>query len=197
MHATAFGAQAIPLLAAFLAIARPGEVRAHNERLRRPEMQFVDPGLMGWWRSLAAPEGTVEPGADDPRRRRAEAFYGFQRDLALALYEAGVPLLIGTDTPNPLLVPGYSIHLELTALAEAGIPVAELLRAATMGAARFTGDETRRGMVEVGAAADLVLLEEDPREDLATLQNPAGVMIRGQWLDRTTLDRMLQDAEDR
>lgn len=169
---------------------------AYNERLRRPEMRFMDPGLMGWWRSLAAPEGTAEPDADDPRRRRAEAFYGFQRDLALDLYEAGVPLLVGTDTPNPLLVPGYSIHLELAALAEAGIPVAEVLRAATTGAARFTGDEATRGVVRVGAMADLVLLDKDPRDDLATLQNPVGVMTRGQWMDRATLDRMLGEAEE-
>jgi imidazolonepropionase-like amidohydrolase len=172
-------------------------IPAYNERLQRPEMRFMDAGLMGWWASLAAPEGAAEPGPDDPRRRRAEAFYGFQRDLALALHDAGVPLLIGTDTPNPLLVPGYSIHLELATLAHAGIPVMEVLRAATTGAAVFTGDEATRGVVRAGAAADLVLLDEDPRDDLITLEHPLGVMVLGRWLDRPTLDRMLEGAEQK
>jgi imidazolonepropionase-like amidohydrolase len=168
---------------------------AYNERLRRPEMRFMDPGLMGWWRSLAAPDDAAESSPDSPRRQRAEAFYGFQRDLAFALHEAGVPLLVGTDTPNPLLVPGYSIHLELAALAGAGIPAPAVLRAATRGAAEFTGDDATWGVVRPGAVADLLLLTTDPREDLSTLEEPLGVMVRGRWLDRSALDRILEEAE--
>jgi imidazolonepropionase-like amidohydrolase len=168
---------------------------AYNERLRRPEMRFMDPGLMGWWRSLAAPDDAAESSPDSPRRQRAQAFYGFQCDLAFALHEAGVPLLVGTDTPNPLLVPGYSIHLELAALAGAGIPAPAVLRAATRGAAEFTGDDATWGVVRPGAVADLLLLTTDPREDLSTLEEPLGVMVRGRWLDRSALDRILEEAE--
>lgn len=167
---------------------------AYAERLERPEVRFVDPELVAWWESFAPANDAADPPPDDPRPRRARAFYGFLRDLTRALYEADVPLLVGTDTPNPLLVPGYSIHLELVALVEAGIPTAEVLRAATTGAARFTGAEGRRGVVRTGAAADLLLLEADPRERLETLETPVGVMAAGRWLNRQALGRMLDDV---
>lgn len=187
------GAWVTPTLAAQRILSLIRGTPAYRERLQRPEMRFMDAGLMGWWQSLAGPEGAAEPGPDDPRRRRAEAFYGFQRDLVVALYEAGVPLLVGTDTPNPLLVPGYSIHLELAALVEAGIPVMEVLRAATSGAAQFTGHEEVRGIVRPGAVADLLLLDANPLDDLGTLERPLGVMVEGRWFDREALDRMVEE----
>lgn len=181
------GVRVAPTLASqqMLALAR---TPAYDDRLDRPEMRFVDPGIMGWWASLGAPEGATPREPDDPRRRRAEAFYGFLRDLTLALYEAGVPLLVGTDTPNPLLVPGYSIHLELAALVDAGISRFDVLRAATDGAARFAGAEGEWGVIRVGAAADLLLLAGNPLDDLSVLEAPVGVMVAGRWLDGGRLD---------
>lgn len=181
----------VPTLAAqrMLSIAR---TPAYNRRLDAPEVRFVDPEIRGWWASLKAPDGAVDPGPDDPRRRRTEVFYGFQRDLTAALFDAGVPLLVGTDTPNPLLVPGFSLHLELSALVDAGIPPIDVLRAATRNAARFVGQDGEWGVVRGGATADLVLVEGDPLEDLAVLQHPAGVMVAGRWLDREALEKMLR-----
>jgi hypothetical protein len=164
---------------------------AYNRRLEAPEVRFVDPEIRGWWASLKAPDGAAESGPDDPRRRRAEAFYGFQRDLTAALFDAGVTLLVGTDTPNPLLVTGFSLHLELSALVDAGIPPIDVLRTATRNAARFVGQEGQWGVVRPGAAADLVLVDGDPLADIGVLQQPAGVMIGGQWLDRAALESML------
>lgn len=181
----------VPTLAAqrMLSMAR---TPAYNARLGAPENRFVAPGIFEWWGSLGAPEGAAPPSPDDARRQRAEAFYGFQRELAHALFEAGVPILVGTDTPNPLLVPGFSIHLELAALIDAGIPVIGVLRAATRGAARFTGQAGHWGVVRPGAAADLILVDGDPLTDLEVLQTPVGVMVTGTWMDRVTLDRMLE-----
>jgi imidazolonepropionase-like amidohydrolase len=181
----------VPTLAA-QRILTQARTQAYNARLEAPEMRFVDSGTLGWWRSLAMPEGTASPPANDPRRVRAEAFYGFQKELARALYAAGVPFLVGTDTPNPLLVPGYSLHLELAALVDAGIPTYDVLRAATAEAARFVGEGGRWGQVSVGAAADLVLSDANPLDGIETLRDPAGVMVRGRWIDRPALARMIE-----
>lgn len=73
-----------------------------------------------------------------------------------------------------------------------GLTPAQAFRAATRDAARclgeFGGDI---GQVAVGRRADLVLLGGDPTVALKPLERPAGVMVRGRWLDRAELDRML------
>jgi imidazolonepropionase-like amidohydrolase len=108
-----------------------------------------------------------------------------------ALYEAGAGLLVGTDTPNPFIVPGFSFHEELANLTEAGIPSDALLRMATVEAARFLGEEGEFGIVAAGARADLILVEGDPSRDLDVLRRPAYVMLNGHLRDRATLQNDL------
>ena len=55
--------------------------------------------------------------------------------------------------------------------------------------ARFSPPGT--GTVTEGVPADLVLLDDDPLEDIASTRRIHGVMVRGHWLDRAELDRML------
>jgi imidazolonepropionase-like amidohydrolase len=188
----AAGTWVVPTLAAQRILTHAGTAD-YNARFEAPEMRFVDTGTLGWWSSLKAPEGTLPAPPGDPRSQRRDAFFGFQRDLVRALHGAGVPLLVGTDTPNPLLVPGFSIHLELAELVGAGMPTIDVLRAATREAARFVGQEGEWGVIAPGAAADLVLVEANPLVELATLRTPAGVMVNGRWLDRTELERMLAE----
>jgi imidazolonepropionase-like amidohydrolase len=107
-----------------------------------------------------------------------------------ALHEAGAGLLIGTDTPNPWVVPGFSIHGELAHFVAAGLTPAEVLRIATLDAARFLQDDF--GDVRTGLRADLVLLAANPLEDLAAYREPLGVMVRGRWLPREELDGLLE-----
>ncbi len=183
----------VPTLAAQRILTR-SRTAYYDALLAAPETAFVEPGILEWWGSLAAPAGAPDPPPDDPRRRRSEAFYDFQRDLVQELHESGVPLLVGTDTPNPLLVPGFSIHLELAALVDAGIPPIDVLRKATLDAARFAGEEGRWGVVAPGAVADLVVVAANPLDGLDSLRAPEGVMVRGTWLDRDALDRLLEQA---
>ena len=111
--------------------------------------------------------------------------------------EAGVPLLVGTDTPNPLLVAGFSVHDEILALADAGLTPVAILRAATVTPARALGLEHEQGRVAEGQRADLVLLDTDPLEDLDTLRRPSGVLAAGRWLDERELARLLEAARVR
>jgi imidazolonepropionase-like amidohydrolase len=63
-----------------------------------------------------------------------------------------------TDTPNPLVVPGFSLIEELENFVAAGITPDEALVAATREAARFVGELREWGTIEPGRRADLVLL---------------------------------------
>ena len=64
---------------------------------------------------------------------------------------------------------------EVAELATAGLPPVEALSAACWGARAWLG---RDGLVE-GAQADLLVLDDDPREDLRLLRDPAAVVLRG------------------
>lgn len=61
----------------------------------------------------------------------------------------------------------------------AGLPRREVLRIATAEAVRFLGAEDDFGRVDVGLAADLLLVEANPVEDMATLASPIAVVAGG------------------
>lgn len=87
------------------------------------------------------------------------------------LAEAGVPILAGSDAPNPSTAMGFSLHREMALLVEAGLDKLTALRAATSVPARSfrlqAADEPARGRLEPGALADLLLVEGDPLADIA------------------------------
>jgi hypothetical protein len=114
----------------------------------------------------------------------------FQLKLAGALARAGVPLMAGTDMPNGVMAPGYSLHDELDALAEAGLTRYQVLEAATSAPARFMRQSTDWGTVARGQRANLLLVDGNPLDRLTVLRNPAGAVVEGRWLDRAELTRM-------
>lgn len=105
------------------------------------------------------------------------------------LGQAGGLLMAGTDTPNPYVVPGPSLHQELGMLAAAGLSPYDALRTATSVPAEFLGDP-HDGRIAVGAHADLVLLDGDPLADIHNVDKIAGVMLRGRWLAPKDLKAM-------
>jgi len=109
------------------------------------------------------------------------------------MQRAGVPLLAGTDTPNPGAFPGFGLHDELQLLVKAGLTPLQALQAATLNPARFLHAEDAMGQVVPGMLADLVLLESNPLKDIANTRHIHAVVLNGKLLDRTTLDAMLSD----
>ncbi|MEM9384290.1 MAG: CIA30 family protein [Pseudomonadota bacterium] len=89
----------------------------------------------------------------------------FDLDKALTnvrrLHEAGVPILAGSDAPNPGTAHGISVHGELRLLVRAGLSPAAAIAAATHVAAEQFGLEGR-GRIAEGARADLLLISGDP-----------------------------------
>jgi imidazolonepropionase-like amidohydrolase len=112
------------------------------------------------------------------------------------LAAANAPILVGTDTGNPFLIPGEALHDELELMVAAGVPRARVLRAATAGAAEYLGTPRAFGVVEAGARADLVLVAVNPLEALLPLV-PDGVMVRGTWLPRAELEAKLAEITKR
>ena len=155
--------------------------------LRRPEMGLCPPDLLAEWDPSKDPRVRSRTPEDWAGDRRANEF---RRRLVRELRNSGARLLLGTDTPNPFVVPGFSIHEELDRLVACGLTPYEALRAGTADAAEFLGASSEFGWVESGRRADLLLLAGNPLEDIANVRRPVGVMTRGCWLGPAQLDRI-------
>ena len=156
----------------------------------RPAMRFVRPAtaeMWGW-----EPTGRGNDGNAAARERFERTVGFFERALIPALHRAGVRLLAGTDAPIATIIPGFALAEEIETLHRSGLSGYEALRAATSGPAEFLGRRGEFGVIAPGASADLVLLDADPLADLAALERPRGVMLRGSWLSREWLDAALE-----
>jgi imidazolonepropionase-like amidohydrolase len=122
---------------------------------------------------------TVHVTSGMPAEER-ERLLSERRALVTALDLAGAHILAGTDA-GYLVSAGTSLHEELAELSAAGLTNEEVLAAATRSAGEYFGDPTL-GVIAVGGRADLLLVNENPLENLATLRNPTGVMLNGRWI---------------
>ena len=154
----------------------------------RPEMRFVPPRLRATWdpsRDFRIRDAT--PATFRALRRTDES----RRQMVKMLQDAGARLLLGTDSSNPFVVAGWSVHEELELLVGAGLTPFEALRTGTANAGAYCGEAW--GTVAEGQRADLLLLDRDPLADVAHIKRPAGVMVRGRFLARAEFDHRLKE----
>jgi len=113
------------------------------------------------------------------------AAYAAEERALRQLREAGVPILAGTDAPNPSTIFGASLHRELALLVKAGLTPVEALRAATSLPAEKFGIQ-RRGRVRPGFLADLVLVDGDPTAEITATRKIVDIWKEGRRVDRKT-----------
>ncbi len=118
---------------------------------------------------------------------------GFRNSIAVtrALHLAGVPLLAGTDSPNPYLVPGFSLHDELQHLVNAGLTPAAALATSTVNVARYLGRENSLGKLAPGYEADALLLADNPLTAIEHLAQIEAVMVDGRWILKAEIEENL------
>lgn len=128
-------------------------------------------------------------------------YLALRRQALKALADAGAPLLMGTDSPQLFMVPGFALHRELGILAEAGLTPFQIYASGSTNIARYVAEvlkqDGRFGAVAVGQRADLVLLDANPLESVTNLKRRAGVMVRGRWVPAAEIERGLADLAAR
>lgn len=127
---------------------------------------------------------------------RRDFMIPFLLDITHQLHEAGVLMVVGTDTAeNTGSLPAH-IHEELQLLVAAGLTPYEALRAATVNASRVVnrmGIDDAFGQIVEGQRADLILVDGNPLEDISATRRRIGAMARGTWYTQTELDAMVAD----
>jgi imidazolonepropionase-like amidohydrolase len=140
---------------------------------RHPKMNLMPEIFAAGW-----PKGSFT--ADFTANDYARAQKAWPKMLAHTklLFEAGVRLVVGADTPTPWIISGVSFHEEMKLLNDAGIPVADVLKMATVNGTRALGLKAPEGTIASGARADLVVLDQDPSRPIENA-NAIHLVIQG------------------
>jgi imidazolonepropionase-like amidohydrolase len=98
------------------------------------------------------------------------------------LYDSGITIVPGTDG-----LPGFTLHRELELYAQAGISAPEVLRIATLGAARVARRDQELGSITPGKLADMVLIAGDPAKRISDVRRPTLVIKDGAFYEPAAL----------
>ena len=151
----------------------------------RPEVRYMPPETVDRWRQAV----DTRLGASDIEVNRRVA--DLRRRILRALFLGGANIALGTDSPQIFSVPGFAMHHEMALYVDVGMTPYDVLEIGTRRPAEYFGAEDEFGTVAVGLRADLILLDENPVEDIANARDPAGVMIRGRWIPRDEISERL------
>jgi imidazolonepropionase-like amidohydrolase len=157
------------------------------ERRFDPEglpMECVDPATRARAQQTGSlPARTLGPGFAPYFERYRQT----TRENLRRVHAAGIPVAMGTDAGNPLTLHGASVFREMEAMAQAGMPPADVLASSTRIAARAMGRDDI-GTLEPGKIADLLVLSRDPLQDISHMRSIVLVVRAGKVWRREELE---------
>lgn len=121
-----------------------------------------------------------------------KAYLDIRKKLLFAFHQSGARLLLGSDAPQVMNVPGFSIHHEMVSWSDAGIPAWKILKAGTLEVSRFFNTENQVGDIAAGQIANLILLDQNPADRIENIKTVAGVMNQGIWMPKKVIDEELR-----
>jgi len=163
------------------------DVIAHSLQDREVDAEVVE--LMKANGTVYAPTlavyEPVKPGQpqpanrDDPRVQQSFRKFGYALHNVKALFDAGVPIAVGTDAGMPGTPHGAATLREMELLVQAGLTPSQALMAGTANSARAMNEIADRGTIEKGKRADLVLIAGSPWTNIADIRMTERVFIDG------------------
>jgi imidazolonepropionase-like amidohydrolase len=157
-----------------------------------PLLQFVPRTIAAKWKQVRLTQDKLSSASDFELR---EKLLAQSMHVVAQMESSGVPILAGTDSAAPYVIPGFALHEELALLVKAGLSPMQALQAGTKNLGDFLGKTATQGTIEAGKNADLLLLDGDPLEDIRNTRQIRAVILRGRLLDRSTLDKFLSSVQ--
>jgi len=130
--------------------------------------------------------GFLTGGLPDSGSEKSVAGYAKMIELVHELHAHGIRIVAGTDE-----MAGFTLHRELELYAKAGIPNAEILQLATLGAARVMHRDAELGSIAPGKLADLVVIDGDPVANISDVRKPVWVIKDGTLFDSKEVYRAI------
>ena len=163
----------------------------HRTEMQKKEYQY----LPRYWRDIVWNlDAGVRKAEKTVPYTRWENYLQLKIKLVRMLIKAGVPVYAGTDSPNPLVLPGKSLHGEIRELIKAGMSASEALAAATVKPGAYMSKNL--GKIEKNAPADILVLSKNPLTNLDALEAPSAVIARGRFYSRSYLASCLAEYQN-
>ena len=143
-----------------------------------PRLTYLPGWMRDFWRGKVAVDGNDKSEAVALNKRRHQ----FNMDRLREMHAGGVPILAGSHSPLPYILPGWSLHEELALYVEAGLSPIEALRTATSNVGIFL-ERTDVGRIRQGALADLLILTANPIRDINSTRQIDSIVINGTLVD--------------
>jgi imidazolonepropionase-like amidohydrolase len=176
-----------------LSVSRVVAYLDHEDHAHDEALQYIGAGLRATY------DWRVQRAAQDDAAAIAQRKAVFEKSAALLpiLQQEGVSIIAGTDAGflNSYDYPGQALHDEIGLYVKYGLTPAQALQSAVINGPRFLGKLDHYGALEAGKAADVLVLDANPLQDIGATRKIRTVISHGTVYDRARLDKILADTK--
>jgi hypothetical protein len=167
-----------------------GDGMSEEEIKKKPDYAFVPPVIeKERW------EVREHYLKNHPTTERRKKYVYLRHKMTYELWKGGVKLMAGSDSPEWFLVQGFAIHDELQEFVKSGLTPYGALETATKNPATYLGIIKRKGTIEVGKDADMILINANPLESISNTTKIHSVFRSGKLYDPAEVSVLLKDAK--
>lgn len=139
----------------------------NNEAKLYQNSDYSSPDFLGWWNYIPIKHNDT-----------TQAYIKLKKHIVSTYHQQGGLVLAGTDFPVPWALPGFGVHREIREFVKNGFTNYEALKTATINPMSWLS-ENKRGFIAVGNYADLVILNNNPLENIDHAADVYKVILKG------------------
>ena len=157
-------------------------------------LKYIPKEEQNYWFGDVTEEGTPSYlAANENWAETEKAVFELRMSYLRPMLDNGTKFLAGTDTGNPNIYPGFTLHEELQLFVEAGFTELEALQTATLNPAIFVKREDELGTLEEGKIANILILDKNPLKNIKNTLTINGLIRRGEYFGKDKLNKLLSD----